>query len=86
MSDSGPTARKMVAANSKITLQCASSTKGTGCERTDVLPAVMIEGVIKPIQVYPYICLACWRAGWRASAIEKGKDITYDVYKLETPK
>jgi len=54
---------------SLITIHCAAQ-----CGAKDRVPAFDDRSEknpakrIKPVQVHPYICLACWRAGWRSDA------------------
>lgn len=51
-----------------IKMECAGK-----CGATDKAPAYEDrterdpEKRIKPVQAHPYICLACWRAGWRCT-------------------
>lgn len=54
-----------------IKIECAA-----GCGATDRVPSFEDRAEkdpakrIKPVQAHPYICLACWRAGWRSDAPE----------------
>lgn len=47
-----------------IAIPCAANEK-TGCNQVDNAPAMMHNKILVPIHPAPYICLACWRAGWR---------------------
>ena len=57
--------------SNKIEIACAA-----GCGTTDKVPARedLTEKDpakrIRPVQEHPYICLACWRLGWRSDAPE----------------
>ena len=58
-----------------IAIECAAK-----CGATDKVPAFedRLEKDpakrIKPVQVHPYVCLSCWRAGWRS----KGEEVYLD--------
>lgn len=53
----------------KIEIACAA-----GCGTTDRVPAFTDRFEadpakrIKPVQAHPYLCLSCWRKGWRSDA------------------
>lgn len=52
----------------EIRIECAAK-----CGASDRVPARKREvnsppDDIVPVQGHPYICLACWRAGWRSEA------------------
>lgn len=55
--------------SSMVTIPCAAN-----CGTTDKVPAFDDRSEkdpakrIKPVQNHPYICLACWLAGWRSDA------------------
>lgn len=65
-----------------VQVRCAA-----GCGQTDRVPAYEDkrekdpEKVAKPIMGHPFICLACWRAGWRCEApVLEGHP--WNVYQL----
>lgn len=61
-----------------VTLACAA-----GCGATQ--SAQTHQGAAnrgKPLQVHPYICLDCWRAGWRHEA-PKQDGQQWRIYQLE---
>lgn len=68
-----------------ITLACAAP---TNCGTTDKVPAFEDRSEpnqakrIKPVQVYPFICLTCWRLGWRHDAPARAGD-PWRVYRDE---
>lgn len=71
----------------RIEITCAVAKCGT----TDRFPAFEDRfekdpaKKVKPVQAHPYVCLACWRAGWRATAPrEDGQP--WDIFNINTPR
>lgn len=60
-----------------VILSCAAGCGATQSAQTHHTPA--LRG--KPLQPHPYICLSCWRAGWRHEGPQNGG--TYRVYQLQ---
>jgi hypothetical protein len=57
-----------------------------GCGASDKVPAREVRGepgtapTHVPVQGHPYVCLKCWRQGWRSKAPEKQGE-SWSVYQ-----
>lgn len=69
--------------STNVTLKCATAEQ-TGCAESVSVQTYEDKAskTRKPVQVYPHICLACWRKGWRFDAPIK-QDDPWRVYQLE---
>lgn len=56
-------------ADKQVTMRCVVNTPESRgqCDERITVPAYedLVTKELKPVQVHPYICLGCWRAGWR---------------------
>lgn len=68
-----------------VILNCVAP---TNCGQTSTVPAFEDRTEpdpakrTKPIQIHPYICLGCWRLGWRHDAPTKDGE-RWRVYRDE---
>jgi hypothetical protein len=67
-----------------ITMKCAADAAGSACGATIGEQAHMDNQKKQLVTVakHPYICLACWRAGWRSDA-PMTTGAPWRIYKLD---
>lgn len=66
-----------------LTLECATRPQ-TGCGASATVPATedKLTKQLRPVQGHPYVCLQCWRLGWRSDAPMKNGE-PWRIYRDE---